>query len=236
MHTPEAHGLAWDGDVMFQSKRLTIYDDVLQQLRSRDLTYFCQCTRKQIKAKGEYYTGTCANLDLQGEDLALRLRNPKASLELYDQFQGKVSVPTEILYEDFVLKRRDGLHGYHLVSVVDDIEQAITQVVRGADLLFPSACQMVLYGLLDAQQPTFLHVPVAVSSPGKKLSKQNHSPPLNNSEAPSNLISVLDYLGMVNTQEMQGASPEDILEQAICHWHWQGMQRSTEHIVAPKWC
>ena len=236
MQTLESHGLCWDGSVLYQSQRQAIYDEVLHWLVTQKRCYGCQCTRKRIKAKGEWYDGTCRNSGLVGGDLAMRLLNPGLALPLLDVRLGQIDVPAELLNEDFVLRRRDGIYGYHLVAVVDDIAQGVTQVVRGADLLFPSACQNVLYHLLQATPPEFVHIPVAVSRPGHKLSKQNHSPELPKALARQNLCAALHYLGCAPPVSLQGETVEEILHWGIQHWQLSHLTDKIEKTVAQVWC
>ncbi|WP_332699648.1 glutamate--tRNA ligase family protein, partial [Halalkalibacter lacteus] len=73
---------------------------------------------------------------------------------------------------DFVLQRADGIYAYQLAVVVDDLDQGVTDVVRGADLLDSTARQIHLQRILGARQPRYAHVPVAVNAAGEKLSKQ----------------------------------------------------------------
>ena len=235
MNTLQAHGLYWDDEVVYQSQRLDLYNEVLQRLSEHNRVYYCQCTRKEIKSKGEFYTGFCADKGLTGSNLAIRFRNPGASNLLQDVLLEQHEIPLALLSEDFVLRRRDGIHGYHLVAVVDDITQGITQVIRGADLLFPSACQLLLYKVFEASAPEFLHVPVAVSRPGKKLSKQNHSPSLNNGEASDNLVNALGYLGAKTPEDLQLEPPSYILAWATDNWSWSKVGDNLEIQVQKKW-
>lgn len=234
--TLQAHGLSWDDDVLYQSQRLDAYDQILEWLWQNDLVYGCQCTRKQIKAKGDLYTGTCRPKNLSGEGHAVRLKNPGDTSVLRDKILGTPAIPADILNEDFVIKRRDGLHAYHLVSVIDDLAQGVTQIVRGADLLFPSACQVVLYRLFAVPLPEFLHIPLAVSEPGKKLSKQNHSPCLDNSHAGENLAAPLAFLGAKVPSELSVCPVSDILDWALEHWKWTDLGADTEKMVSQRWC
>jgi glutamyl-Q tRNA(Asp) synthetase len=74
---------------------------------------------------------------------------------------------------DFVLQRADGFWAYQLAVVVDDAEQGVTDVVRGADLLDSTARQIYLQGLLGYATPRYLHVPLLMNASGEKFSKQN---------------------------------------------------------------
>lgn len=234
--TLEAHGLLWDETVYYQSQQSDRYEHYLKLLQQQGQCYFCDCTRQAIKSRAPQYDGFCRNRHLSGEECAVRLRNPGQSLVLQDVLLGDIRPPEAIVNEDFVLRRRDGIWGYHLVAVLDDLNQGITQVVRGADLLLPSACQLVLYELLGEDPPSFLHVPLAVSAPGKKLSKQNHSPQLNNSRAAENLLQALDYLGLQVPPQLHGAACSELLQWAVEHWQVDNLAKVSEKKVAAHWC
>lgn len=234
--TLESHGLLWDEDVLFQSEHLARYQQTLEQLQAKQLCYFCDCTRKAIKARATQYDGYCRDRALSESGCAVRLKNPAKSLCLMDVRLGEVAVPDSVVNEDFVLKRRDGIFGYHLVAVMDDLYQNINHVVRGADLLLPSACQLVLYDLFEQPPPVSLHIPVAVSGPGKKLSKQNHSPSLDNTRASENVFQGLHYLGARPPTALQGAPCEEILSWAITHWEVNDLPKDGEKKVAEHWC
>jgi glutamyl-Q tRNA(Asp) synthetase len=89
-----------------------------------------------------------------------------------DRFAGVVSQRLASESGDFVLKRADGYWAYQLAVVVDDAEQGVTDVVRGADLLDSTPRQIFLQRLLGVPTPRYLHVPVVRNANGEKLSKQ----------------------------------------------------------------
>jgi len=96
---------------------------------------------------------------------------------------------------DFVVKRRDGLHAYQLAVVVDDAEQGITDVVRGADLLWSTPRQVLLQRSLGYPTPRYLHVPVATNAQGEKLSKQTGAPALDLARGAELIREALGFLG-----------------------------------------
>lgn len=224
----EAHHLFWDDEIFYQSQQTVLYDKVLVWLEEQGLSYYCQCTRKQIMAEGGTYLGRCRNLGLKPENevlrpdghsqYSLRFLNHTQELAFHDELMGDISFPDDVSSEDFIIKRKDGLFAYHLASVVDDIQQGITEVVRGADLLFPSACQFALYQVLGAQAPKMLHLPVAVFSEGKKLSKQGHAKGLDNENASLNIYLALAFLGLTGPKSLMHDSPANILQWGQDNW------------------
>ncbi|MCK5820063.1 MAG: tRNA glutamyl-Q(34) synthetase GluQRS, partial [Psychromonas sp.] len=170
-----AYGLKWDGDVVYQSQQSASYEAVLNQLYENNCSYYCQCTRKIIKQQGGLYQGNCRNKKYSQENAALRINLKQLGDPIehfFDQLHGKISTP---INDDFILRRKDGLYAYNLAVVVDDIKQNVTEIVRGADLIETTTKQLALYRLLNKPAPRYLHLPLAVMSPGNKLSKQNHA-------------------------------------------------------------
>lgn len=96
--------------------------------------------------------------------------------QFHDEKHGIITIPKQLAEEDFIIKRRDGLFAYNLAVVLDDIDQGITQVVRGADLIEPTGRQINLYRYLQHPEVSYVHLPLAVDAQGHKLSKQNHAP------------------------------------------------------------
>ncbi|MGB2079778.1 MAG: glutamate--tRNA ligase family protein, partial [Vibrio sp.] len=138
-----------------------------------------------------------------------------------DQALGKIQIPSALAHEDFIIKRRDGLFAYNLAVVLDDIDQGITQVVRGQDLIEPTGRQISLYAILNSPQVSYLHLPLALDAQGNKLSKQNHAPAIDIKHRQANLIQAMQFLGFELPKDMQRASHHELLAWGIAHWDIQ---------------
>jgi len=149
-----------------------------------------------------------------------------------DQIQGvfKQQLDTEV--GDFIVKRRDGMTAYNLAVVVDDAEQAITEIVRGTDLLETTPRQIYLQQLLGFNTPSYLHFPVATDQSGRKLSKQNHAPEINLDNAIMLIFEALRFLGQQPTAELADANVEEIINWGIAHWQPQNIPKK-DKIVYP---
>lgn len=218
MHTLAAFGLHWDGPVIYQSQRIARYQEVLTALHQRDLLYGCQCSRREISLTGGVYAGTCASLSLNTPPLAWRIKAQEVKTVFNDRVFGRQSVPASLAREDYILKRRDGLFSYQLAVVVDDLDQEITEVIRGADLLSMTPRQQHLFHLLGKPAPHYGHLPLAVTAPGQKLSKQNHATALANWPLNTSLSAVLALLGHPVPAALIGANVADILAWALSVW------------------
>ena len=202
-------GLEWDGPVVYQSRRTERYRAALERLAGH--TYACGCTRKEIAdsalglaADGaQIYPGTCRDGVRTGKTArALRVRTPSGPVSFVDRVQGEQRQSLERDVGDFVLYRADGLFAYQLAVVVDDAEQGITDVVRGADLLDSTARQIHLQRLLGYPTPRYLHVPVAVNEAGEKLSKQTGAEPLDLLRPANELRKALAFLGQDDSPDL----------------------------------
>ncbi|MDN3653469.1 tRNA glutamyl-Q(34) synthetase GluQRS [Thalassotalea ponticola] len=218
LSTLEAYGLYWDEQVLYQSQQSDLYDAVIAELLNQRMSYYCQCTRAQIKAIGGIYQGHCKHLNLSPDGSALRLINHHPIGQFSDKVQGEVLVNAALSGEDFIIHRRDGLYAYQLAVVIDDIYQGITEVVRGCDLLEPTARQITLYKTLAQPQPDYAHLPLAVTEQGYKLSKQNAAPAIDKTHPQPALISALTFLGQQPDPALVDASVEQIIGWAIDHW------------------
>ena len=231
LNTLEAFGLHWDEEVLYQSKQTQVYLDVLDYLKAQNLSYFCQCTRAEIKAAGGIYPGICKSLDHPKEGSAIRLINSAGHYQYQDIFQGTVSCDPALAREDFILLRKDGLFAYQLAVVVDDICQGISHVIRGCDLLEPTARQLSFYHILGRPAPQYGHVPLAVTNQGYKLSKQNKAPAIDNQKPQLALVAALNFLGQEPPAELASCSVEEILTWATEHWSLDKIPRKQQIIL-----
>lgn len=179
-----AVGIDWDGPVLRQSTRGERYAAALDRLP----TYPCWCSRREIREAASAphgapgaYPGTCRRLApgelaeraaarrAAGLGPAIRLAAEVDSWTVRDlragEYRGRV--------DDMVLRRADGDWAYNLAVVVDDAEQGVTQVVRGADLLASAPRQAHLATLLGHRPPEYLHVPLVLGPTGARLAKRD---------------------------------------------------------------
>ena len=209
------HGLHWHGDVLYQSQRLDAYRAQLDELMSRQQVYRCNCNRKKIQAAGGIYGNYCRHRHIESPPFALRVKVDSPCIHFVDLIQGPQQQNVEHEIGDFILQRKDGLFAYQLAVVMDDIEQNISHIIRGSDLLCSSARQIYLFEVLGAAAPKFGHCPVATHADGNKLSKQNHAPALINDAAADNLWQALDFLQLQPPCELRGENVEKQLNWAI---------------------
>jgi glutamyl-Q tRNA(Asp) synthetase len=216
--TLEAFGLHWDETVLYQSQQSEVYQDILNDLHQQKLSYYCQCTRAEIKMYGGIYQGHCKELNQPKQNSAIRLINQYGLYQFDDIFQGQVNCEQALAKEDFIIHRKDGLFAYQLAVVIDDMQQNINHVIRGCDLLEPTARQLTLFRTLNSSAPKYGHVPLAVTTSGYKLSKQNKAPAINNQNPQPALIAALKFLGQEPDPNLINANVEDIIRWAIDHW------------------
>jgi glutamyl-Q tRNA(Asp) synthetase len=222
--TLSAFGFVWDGEVLIQSQRSLRYQAALNQLAARNLTYACACSRKEIADSalsgidGPVYPGTCRDKKLPRGGHAVRIRTMQAEIRFADRVQGECCQVLERDIGDFVLMRRDGLFAYQLAVVVDDADQGVTHVVRGADLLDSTARQIHLQQLLGLSTPQYLHFPVVTNAAGQKLSKQTLAPAIGATDACKLLRDALAHLGQKIPPGATCATPASLLAAAIQYW------------------
>lgn len=222
LHALHAHGLHGHGETVWQSHRHHLYKSALEQLQAQQLIYRCHCTREQIRRAGGHRRENCTTPQSGDDSYALRFRCAGAQETFHDLWQGE---QTQIVDEDPILKRKDGLYAYQLAVVVDDIAQGVNCVVRGADLLDCTGVQSQLFRALGGRVPQFGHLPLVMNEGGQKLSKQNHAAPLDDKKASANLVQALGFLGFHPPPGLESELPAQILSWASARWQRQAVDR-----------
>jgi len=208
-------GMLADGPVLYQSSRTRAYQAAVDELLAKNLAFPCACSRKDLPSSG-IYPGTCRNgLPAGKVSRAVRFRVPDNNCEFTDRLQGFISESLATSCGDFIIHRADGLYAYQLAVVVDDHYQGITGIVRGADLLDSTCRQICLQQALQIDQPEYMHLPVAVSSDGKKLSKRNKTDPVSQQDPAFAIHQALCFLGQ---NPPSGLALDELWTWALDHW------------------
>ena len=217
LHDLDRLAMHWDGEIMHQSRRADAYAKALDSLADRGWTFGCGCSRRDLVDR--IYPGTCRGGLPPGRSArSVRLRVRTASLEFRDAIQGLTTQCLEREVGDFVVLRADGVVAYHLAVVVDDAEQGISEVVRGCDLLESTPRQIAVQRALGFSTPEYAHLPIAVDSGERKLSKQNHARPIGADPPGVALVDALEFLGQGPPRELARAPAAEIMSWAIASW------------------
>jgi glutamyl-Q tRNA(Asp) synthetase len=222
----EAFGFEWDGPLLRQSNRFDVYRDYLAQLLARHQAFACECSRRSLREQGvasgvlgQIYPGNCRDKSLPQDAHSIRLDTRGAGrIGFHDGLYGDFSLDLEHEVGDFVLRRADGIYAYHLAVVVDDEEQGVDEIVRGADLLENTCLHICLQRRLGFSTPRYLHLPLVNNSQGIKLSKQTGARAIDTGSAPRLLVAALSHLNQQPAADLQGATPAEILAWAVAHW------------------
>ncbi|MEM8854314.1 MAG: tRNA glutamyl-Q(34) synthetase GluQRS [Pseudomonadota bacterium] len=195
-------GVAWQPPMRRQSEHFAAYEDALSRLRDADLIYPSFATRKEIAAAkatrwagrdpdgaprfagDEAVIGPEETARRRAEDApaAWRLRMDRAleavGVQTFTEVDGLGGNPAQVATDpaawgDVVLARKEVPTSYHLSVVVDDAAQAITHVVRGADLRPATAIHRLLQALLGLAAPAYHHHRLILCANGRKLSKSS---------------------------------------------------------------
>lgn len=223
----EAFGLYWDGTPVYQSGRSELYESALNQLNQQRLIFDCACSRAELRRAASapssnpedmdllVYPGTCRDgLPYGRSPRALRFKVPDEIVRFHDRVQGAYEQCLLRECGDFVVRRADGPFAYQLAVVVDDAEQGITEVVRGADLISSTPRQIVLGRALGYRIPEYAHLPLVTDASGAKLGKRNGALPLpgETDQIPRALASALAILGL---DDVDVDVPEAMLKEAL---------------------
>jgi glutamyl-Q tRNA(Asp) synthetase len=172
-------GFVADAPAVRQSERGEIYEGALARLREQGLVYACECSRRDISSRGTsdelFYPGTCRDKGLaETPGRGLRVRLTSAEERFDDLFLGPQAQTPADQCGDLLVRDRHGFWTYQFAATVDDMEQGITLVIRGQDLLQSTGRQIQLARLLGRPTPAqFLHHPLVMKSPSQKVSKSD---------------------------------------------------------------
>jgi glutamyl-Q tRNA(Asp) synthetase len=231
VETLAALGFQWNESIVRQSARHAAYQAALERLLADGLAFPCSCSRTELQSAQPpsrdpsddlYYPGWCRNgVRAPDRPLAIRFRAPPGAIAFDDLLQGAQTAQLARETGDFVIRRRDGLFAYQLAVVVDDAAQAITHIVRGADLLASTARQIALQGALGLTTPEYAHLPVAIDANGIKLSKSTGAAAIDARQPARELWRTLQFLKQGPPSDL-GRGPVDALwEWAIENWQVQ---------------
>lgn len=224
LRTLEQHGLHWDESVLYQSQRHDAYLAAIHTLSQHNLTYHCNCSRKDISKQQHshgifVYPGTCRDANREQVDqCSIRIKTESLEIGFDDNIQGYFSHNVGTYVGDFVLQRADGWFAYQLAVVIDDAEQEITEIVRGSDLLDNTSRQIFLQRVFGFEQPKYAHLPVATNASGEKLSKQTFAQPVSNTSPSANIMKTLEFLGQNPPAELASCELDNIWQWALEHW------------------
>ena len=236
LHTLEAFGFEWDGEVAYQSRRYALYEETLCRLQTAGLVYPCHCSRKDWQAgarrgaDGFVYNGRCRHPGQrsapQSKQPAWRIRVPDRVIGFSDGIVGGYAQNLAGDIGDFVLLRADGYWAYQLAVVADDAEQGVTHIVRGQDLLVSTPRQIYLQQCLGVPTPQYAHLPLLTNAQGQKWSKQTLAPALDLNRREQLLRQVFRYLNLPEAPETD--RPAELLDWAVAHWD---MDKVPKHAV-----
>lgn len=219
LRTLEAYGFEWDGELRFQSRRSEAYLAAIEQLRQQGDLFWCNCSRAELARQGgRIYPGTCRTHADPRPDSAIRLRVAPGPQSFADRLFGPQTEDVAATVGDFVIRRRDGLFAYQLAVVVDDADQGVTDIVRGADLLDNTGRQLYLQQRLGHAAPRYAHLPLAVNAAGEKLSKQTFAAALPKTRPEPVLWLALATLGQAPDKALQAAPVQAQLAEAVKRW------------------
>ena len=183
-------GINWlrlknDGEIYYQTKRFDRYKEVIQELIADGKAYYCSCSKERLEELREYqqannlktgYDGKCRDANYipqEGESFVVRFKNPKDGVVSWDDtVKGRIAISNHEL-DDMIIQRADGSPTYNFCVVVDDIDMAITHIIRGDDHVNNTPKQINIYKALNANVPVFAHVPMILGPDGAKLSKRH---------------------------------------------------------------
>ena len=191
LNTLNSYQLFSDETVRVQSNHTHTYEHYLSILKTPERVFPCNCTRQSLSKYQGFHPHQCDSTT--NEPHSWRLKASDVMYSYHDPIQGKLTFAEDLKNTCPILKRKDDYFSYQLAVVVDDHQQSITHLVRGADLIDTTAQQLHLYSLFGWDAPNLCHIPLITNNTGEKISKQNHAKPIPNGDLPT-LLRALHYL------------------------------------------
>ena len=188
-------GMQSDEPPVYQSRRAAAYGAAFERLKRVDAVYPCWCSRADLAPFDGVHPRACIAPRDPAREPAWRMGVPARTIGFDDGVQGRVEQDLAREVGDFVVLRADGWFAYQLAVVVDDAWQAITDVVRGADLADSTPRQLLLQELLDLPHPRYAHLPLVLDHEGRKLSKQERAIEVDGADPLPALGAALAFLG-----------------------------------------
>lgn len=177
--------LDYDGEVVFQSQRLEIYQKYAQDLLKNGKAYLCYMTKEELESERERAKkeGRIYKYDNRYRDFdatpppnispSIRIKAPlDGEIRFYDALKGEVAINAKEV-DDFIIMRSDGTPTYNFVVAIDDALMEISDVIRGDDHLSNTPKQAIIYEALGFKLPRFCHIPMILNEQGHKLSKRD---------------------------------------------------------------
>ena len=187
-------GLAWlgmtpDEGPVYQMTQMDRYRAVLEEMKAKELIYPCYMSVQALDALREAqmaaklkprYDGTwrpepgkTLPTIPEGVQPVWRFKNPQAGVVAWDdKVKGRIEIANEEL-DDLVIARPDGSPTYNFCVVVDDMDMAITHVIRGDDHVNNTPRQINIFHALGGTPPVYAHLPTVLNEAGEKLSKRS---------------------------------------------------------------
>jgi glutamyl-tRNA synthetase len=176
-------GLEYDEGPFFQTHRFERYNEVIGQLIASGKAYRCDCSKERLEALRDEqmqkkikprYDGRCRHRLVSPDDPhVVRFCNPEdGDVVVDDLVHGRVVFANTEL-DDLVIRRTDGSPTYNFTVVVDDMDMAITHVIRGDDHLNNTPRQINMLRALGCEPPQYAHVPMILGDDGSRLSKRH---------------------------------------------------------------
>lgn len=213
----DALGLTSDADVVHQSQRGARYQQAIDRLLRDGTAFACHCSRSELAGQGGIHHHCVARTERAQP--AIRLRVPPGSVvRFHDGLRGAIEQDVHAQVGDVVLRRADGYWAYQLAVVVDDGDQGITDVVRGADLLDSTPRQILLQQALQLPTPRYLHLPLLLDAQGRKLSKSDGADALDPGQPLPALRRAWRQLGQVSFATADTCDAADWLQQAAARF------------------